>query len=75
MSVIRIKNRLDPAYNSALSAGYRDVCMNIRISNHLTEELGLNLHVCEVQLVLLPYAKLKVCFCCIQSISRITQQT
>ncbi len=58
--VLRIKNRLDLAYDSALSAGYRDVCMNLRFSSELTQSLGLEWHVCEVQLVLLPYAKLKV---------------
>ena len=60
VSVVRIKNRLDLSYNSALSAGYRDVCMNLRFSSELAQSLGLERHVCEVQLVLLPYAKLKV---------------
>jgi hypothetical protein len=60
VSIVRIKNRLDPDYDSSLSAGYRDVCVNLRFSSDLTESLGLELHVCEVQLVLLPYAKLKV---------------
>ena len=60
VSIIRIKNRLDPAYDSAISAGYRDVCINLRFSNNLTKAFGLELHVCEIQLILLPYAKLKV---------------
>ena len=59
-SIVRIKNRLDPAYDSALSAGYRDVCVNLRFSNELAESWGIERHVCEVQLVLLPYATLKV---------------
>ena len=60
VSIVRIKNRLDLDYDSSLSAGYRDVCVNLRFSSDLTESLGLERHVCEVQLVLLPYAKLKV---------------
>ncbi len=58
--ILRVKNRLDLGYNAALSAGYRDVCLNLRFSSELTQSLGLQWHVCEVQLVLLPYAKLKV---------------
>ncbi len=61
VSIVRIKNRLDLDYDSSLSAGYRDVCVNLRFLSDITESLGLERHVCEVQLVLLPYAKLKVC--------------
>ena len=58
--LVRVKNRLDPAYDSSLSAGYRDVCVNLIFSNDLAKNLGLERHICEVQLVLLSYAKLKV---------------
>ena len=34
--------------------------MNLRFSSDFTQSLGLERPVCEVQLVLLPYAKLKV---------------
>jgi hypothetical protein len=59
-SVVRIKNRLDPAYNARLSAGYRDVALNITLANDKTVDMGLEKHVCEVQLILLPMYQLKV---------------
>lgn len=34
--IVRIKNRLDPRYNAAITAGYRDVVLNLRIANELT---------------------------------------
>ena len=58
--IVRIKNRLDPAYNSAVSAGYRDVVLNLKICNERTMDLGVNEHVCEVQLVHRLFAELKV---------------
>jgi hypothetical protein len=58
--VLRVKNRLDPTYDSTASAGYRDVALNLRIASNVTEELGIEMHVCEVQLLLLPFAELKV---------------
>jgi hypothetical protein len=59
-SVVRIKNRLDPAYNSQLSAGYRDVALNMTLASDQTLAMGLEAHVCEVQLILLPTYQLKV---------------
>ena len=56
----RIKNRLDPAYRSVLSGGYRDVAVNLRIVSAHTVDLCLKLHVCEVQLVLRRFADVKV---------------
>jgi hypothetical protein len=38
----------------------RDIGLNLRIVNEATTELGLETHVCEVQLLLRPYAELKV---------------
>jgi hypothetical protein len=58
--IVRVKNRLDPGYNAALSAGYRDVVLNLQISNERTLYLGVNEHVCEVQLVHRLFAELKV---------------
>ena len=60
VSVVRIKNRLDPAYNARLSAGYRDVAINMTLANDQTLAMGLEAHVCEVQLILLPMYLLKV---------------
>eukprot|EP00282_Hemiselmis_andersenii_P006361 CAMPEP_0114125082 /NCGR_PEP_ID=MMETSP0043_2-20121206/9114_1 /TAXON_ID=464988 /ORGANISM="Hemiselmis andersenii, Strain CCMP644" /LENGTH=242 /DNA_ID=CAMNT_0001217991 /DNA_START=68 /DNA_END=793 /DNA_ORIENTATION=- len=50
--VLRIKNRLDKSYDSSLSAGYRDVALNVRIVSEEAIELALDTHVCEVQLIL-----------------------
>ncbi len=56
----RVKNRLNPAYDTAASAGYRDVLVNLRIESAETEGLCVAGHVCEVQLMLLPFAEIKV---------------
>ena len=58
--VVRVKNRYDPKLDSALSAGYRDVSLNLRLRQPLTRELGIDAHVCEVQLILRAFAELKV---------------
>jgi hypothetical protein len=60
--VVRIKNRLDINYKASMSAGYRDVMINLRISNELTKALGVDRHLCEVQLIPLLFAELKVNF-------------
>ena len=58
--VVRVKNRLDLSYDSSISAGYRDVALNLQIANKDSIELGVETHVCELQLLLKPYAELKV---------------
>ena len=58
--VVRVKNRLSPAYDSAASGGYRDVAVNLCIVCSTALELGVEGHICELQLVLLPFAELKV---------------
>ena len=57
--VCRVKNRLDPGYDSARSLGYRDVALNLRLSTAAACKLGCDLHVCELQLLLRPFAMLK----------------
>lgn len=57
--VERIKNRLHPEYDDERSAGYRDVQVNLRIDNESTRRLGIELHVCELQLVLRSFYELK----------------
>mmetsp|Transcript_58167 Transcript_58167/g.152916 ORF Transcript_58167/g.152916 Transcript_58167/m.152916 type:complete len:1521 (-) Transcript_58167:439-5001(-) len=59
VDLLRVKNRLDPDYDSSRSAGYRDVCVNIHLRNPISRLLGLDQHVCEVQLILQPFAELK----------------
>ena len=58
--LVRVKNRLDLSYDSAQSAGYRDLSLNLRIVTGETRCLGVETHVCEVQLLLRPFAELKV---------------
>jgi hypothetical protein len=58
--ISRIKNRFDPALSSAVSAGYRNLAVNLRIVTSETRSLGTEMHVCEVQLLLLPMAVIKV---------------
>ena len=52
VKIMRIKNRLDPNYDSAESAGYRDVLVNICIDNAETSSLNVHYHVAELQLIL-----------------------
>ena len=58
--VARVKNRMRTDYGSAASAGYRDVAINLRIDSAETRAMGLEGHVCEVQLILRAFAELKV---------------
>ena len=58
--VVRVKNRLDPDYAARESGGYRDVLVNVRLETAETEELCAAGHVCEVQLLLQPFAEIKV---------------
>jgi len=57
--VLRLKNRMDLDYNGASSAGYRDVAMNVKINTETTRKLGVQDHICEVQLILVCFAELK----------------
>jgi hypothetical protein len=58
--LLRVKNRLCPEYDAALSAGYRDVAVNLCLDTEETRRLGAEGHVCELQLMLRPFAELKV---------------
>ena len=62
VKIVRIKNRMDACYDSTISAGYRDIVVNIRVDNPQTRDLGVETHVCEVQLLLKSFAILKVRF-------------
>ena len=44
----QVKNRMDPSFDSCLSAGYRDVVVNLRLVCAAAAGLGIDLHVCEV---------------------------
>ena len=49
--IVRIKNRLDPEYDSSQSAGYRDVMINLQIQNEETVRLNVQNHIAELQLI------------------------
>mmetsp|Transcript_8813 Transcript_8813/g.20804 ORF Transcript_8813/g.20804 Transcript_8813/m.20804 type:complete len:465 (+) Transcript_8813:84-1478(+) len=57
--VVRVKNKMHLEYNSHRSAGYRDLSINIRLEADEARALGLAGHVCEVQLQLEGFARLK----------------
>ena len=57
---LQVKNRLDPAYDSAKSAGYRDVLVTLRLVNEETVSMNVENHICELQLILAPFYELKV---------------
>jgi hypothetical protein len=58
--LVRVGNKLDPGFDSRASAGYRDLSLNLRVVTAATERLGVDTHVCEVQLILREIAELKV---------------
>eukprot|EP00747_Dinoflagellata_sp_TGD_P090542 gnl/TRDRNA2_/TRDRNA2_164732_c0_seq1.p1 gnl/TRDRNA2_/TRDRNA2_164732_c0~~gnl/TRDRNA2_/TRDRNA2_164732_c0_seq1.p1 ORF type:complete len:656 (-),score=83.55 gnl/TRDRNA2_/TRDRNA2_164732_c0_seq1:302-2269(-) len=50
-AIIRaVKNRFDSTYDASTTAGYRDVCLILRLDSNETRAAGCNLHMCEVQL-------------------------
>jgi hypothetical protein len=58
--MVRIKNRYDPESDASSSAGYRNLAVNLRLDNSETRALGIETHVCEVQLLHLQMAAIKV---------------
>ena len=58
--VVRVKNLLSPLYDSAKSAGYRNVALNLRLATPEARRLGVASHVCEIQIILRAFADLKV---------------
>ena len=58
--LVRVKNLLSPAYDSRATAGYRSVILNLQIRTEDTRQLGIDTHTCELQLVTVDFARLKV---------------
>jgi hypothetical protein len=52
IKVIRVKNRMATAYDSSLTCGYRDVLVNLCLQNDITRYFNIDMHICELQLVL-----------------------
>ncbi len=61
--LVRIKNRLDLLYDEGQSAGYRNLALNLSLATDWTCSLGLEEHVCELQLILKSFAEVKVHIC------------
>ena len=59
IQIVRVKNRLDPHYDSKLSAGYRDVMINLKIVTQETVSLNIQHHVAELQLIPRPVFDLR----------------
>ena len=59
-SLLRVKSRMDQCSDAAESAGYRSVSLSLCLSTPWTRKMGAASHVCEVQLVLEPFAELCV---------------
>eukprot|EP00912_Choanoflagellata_sp_UC4_P001988 UC4_evm2s1277 len=48
--ILQIKNRFHDDYDSKDSAGYRNICLSLALVNDVTMSLGVDIHVCELQL-------------------------
>jgi len=57
--IMRLKNRFDPDLDTASSAGFRNLAINLRIRTSQAMDLALEAHVCEVQLLLATMASIK----------------
>ncbi len=65
VELVHVKNRLSPAYDGKVTAGYRDVLVNLRLRTKEAQRLNLDNHVWELQLMLISFARIKViCFWC-----------
>ena len=63
--LVRVKNRFTGAAAAGgpmSSAGYRNLAVNLRVDNAEARALGAETHVCEVQLLLINIAAIKVGF-------------
>ena len=60
VELVRLKNRMDPAYDGLQSLGYRNVAINLRLVTPQTMALGIDTHICELQLLLQAMAEIKV---------------
>ena len=58
--ILRVKNRLRPDFDASSTAGFRNVALNLQVLTDETRKLRIETHICEVQLVTVDFAKLKV---------------
>jgi len=57
--VIRVKNRMKIGDDAVLSAGYRNISINLVVCTPQSQKLGLDGHVAELQLLLQDFAQIK----------------
>ena len=50
VAILQIKNRFRLDYDSGMSAGYRNLSISLLVVDELTMRLGVDAHVCELQL-------------------------
>ena len=60
VELVHVKNRLSPAHDVRVTAGYRDVLLNLRLRAAAARRLNLDYHVWELQLMLISFARSKV---------------
>ena len=60
--VVRVSHKLADGYDAAETAGYRDVSLGLRLRTEAARRLGLHGFVCELQLILVDFARVKVQF-------------
>ena len=58
--VLRAENRLDEGFDSSVTAGYRDISLNLKIDTEETRQLGIETHICEVRLGLVELERASV---------------
>jgi len=57
--VLRTKNSMDPDSDPQHLSAFRQISVNLMISSEGTKRMGVSMHVAEIQLLLLPFAKIK----------------
>jgi hypothetical protein len=62
VELMHVKNRLSPSHDVRITAGYRDVLVNLRLRTEEARRLNLDHHVWELQLILISFARIKVRF-------------
>mmetsp|Transcript_25702 Transcript_25702/g.64803 ORF Transcript_25702/g.64803 Transcript_25702/m.64803 type:complete len:108 (+) Transcript_25702:177-500(+) len=57
--VERLKNRMSPSHPSRETGGFRDVVINLKVTNEEAVSLGAELTVCEVRLMLVDFCNVR----------------
>jgi hypothetical protein len=60
VEIMHVKNRLSPSHDVRITAGYRDVLVNLRLRTEEARRLNVDHHVWELQLILISFARIKV---------------